>query len=469
MPGKRIALLAAFLMAGWATHAAAECSQTLVFNHGSKTISLKGSTQKIEGELPTFRASGAVCLEVEGTSTGAFDISFDTTSKEDLGNLAAMKAFWSDFKPLQIGLLQSALPPARPGPSMAPSLMAPIPEVPGKREQVQKVKELRTAILALDEVIDQGRDLAFRTVAAIAQLGREPGKTQSISAQFDDCASGTGPADMSALASCKKTLEELETLPDRLNALVKALKPVLEKMKEEGSDLAADETAAALVSAARERRQGFDKLVASARQLRQLVQRVREAKTSVTGPTVRPEWDEGLAVVVTITPISVGELGSLGGLGATFKIKILPSKGPRLSAGAMLLYAPNATYSTYAEVEQADGSRVVAEGGALDRRLLWGLTLSTTWSVLDDREGSGLALFLPELVVSPDDDGLAVGLGLSASWKVARLSTGLLWVKHPILEGPDVGAVLEENQKLRVRDGYSFGSPIWYLGLGLAL
>jgi hypothetical protein len=455
---KTIAKIASLMVAGAAVRAEAQqCTQTLVFNHSARTISKKGSSEVLDEEIPSIRANGPVCLEVEGTSSGAYDISFDSASKEDLGNVAALKTFWSDFKPLQLDLLRSAIgssgPKFTPGPGMPPG------GVPNP-----KVKDLQDAVAAIDGVIDQGRDLEYRAMAALGEMARTPADTSRIASSFSDCESGTMP-DGSKLASCKKTLEDLKELDKLLNKLVAAIDPVIKD-----TSLISDEKVVALVTAARERRQGFSKIVASERQLRQLVQRVREAKTVVKSPTtVRPEWDEGRLVVVTITPASFGDLGTVGGKGATFKVKVLPSRGPRLSAGAALLFAPNASYSTYSEVTNEDGSRVVAESGTFDRRLLWGLTLSATWAGLDEREGSGFALYLPELVVGPDDEGLAVGLGVSAGWKVARVSTGFLWVKRPILEGAKAGTVLESGQALKVRDGYDFDSPTWYLGFGLAL
>ncbi len=454
MTGKLKGMAVALLVAGSAAQAEENCTQTVVFNHQDRTIKRAGSAEKLEGDPAVLRTSSMVCLKVEGTSTGAFDVHFDTAAKEDLGNVAALKTFFGDFKPLQLDLIRGTLSPAegRSLPALAKNLTS---------EQ----QDLKGAVNAIDKIIDHARDLEFRVVEAISQMARDPAKTSGIVNGFADCGNPGSPSGLSHLRGCKDTLDELEELPGKLNALADALKKVEDNLDPN----TIDDSAVELVKAAREQRRGFPKLVGSAQQLSQWVQRVRDAKTSADGPAkIRPKWDEGVLVVVTITPAAVGELGSMG-RGATFKLKLLPLAGPRLSVGASLVYAPNAIYPSYAEVAQEDGSRVIAEGKILDRRLLWGVTLSATWSRFDDRDDSGLALFLPELLISPDEDGLAVGLGTAASWKAARVSTGLLWAKRPILEGQTVGMVLGEGQALKVREGYSFGAPTWYLGFGLAL
>jgi len=57
------------------------------------------------------------------------------------------------------------------------------------------------------------------------------------------------------------------------------------------------------------------------------------------------------------------------------------------------------------------------------------------------------------------------GIGVGLSWKAAKISAGVIWIRRIELDGQEVGDFLPDPEFLKTRDTY--GSPEIYVGVSV--
>ena len=172
----------------------------------------------------------------------------------------------------------------------------------------------------------------------------------------------------------------------------------------------------------------------------------------------------GRTMTITATPRSETELARVATLApTTWTVTVQPKivVSPSLSIGG--LAAPQARFPIYGTAPTTGGSEVVRTGRS-DARFTAAGMLGVTWGPLDRRETSGVAFWLPELVVGAGSTP-TFGVGGAVSWHALRLGVGAAWMRHRRLDGMTEGTVLSDPSELRVSDSY--GRPRLYVTLSL--
>jgi hypothetical protein len=150
-----------------------------------------------------------------------------------------------------------------------------------------------------------------------------------------------------------------------------------------------------------------------------------------------------------------------------YKLKVAPDWALRPAVGLSLVMSTGSRFPQYGAIKADTPDKFrIAETGTQDSRFTWGLTLGLTPRCLDHRETGGWAVWLPELTVNPSSDVKAVALGAGVSFlKIVRIGGGLLWTKHPALDGQSLGQLLDDAKALRTRDTY--GAWHGYVGISI--
>jgi len=211
----------------------------------------------------------------------------------------------------------------------------------------------------------------------------------------------------------------------------------------------------------------YDQIIAAAYRVERLASTAANACSSWMSDAGTVTGGRGRSITVKVEPRTDPEIARVADRGAVaYSAKVLPK--PRLTPalGLAFLVAPDARFPTFGTRTPATGGGTeIFESGAKDARFTWGVTLGLTWLGLDQRERSGVALWLPELIVSPAGDTRAFGLGTAASWKAIKLGVGALWVRHPELVDQNVGDKIPNKDFLATRDTYS--PPKFYFSLSV--
>jgi hypothetical protein len=134
---------------------------------------------------------------------------------------------------------------------------------------------------------------------------------------------------------------------------------------------------------------------------------------------------------------------------------------PSLSLGG--LAAPQGRFPVYGTASGGGGT-TVAQTGRSDARFTAAGMLGITWGPLDRRETSGIAIWLPEIVVGAGSTP-TFGVGTAISYGFLRVGVGAAWMRQQRLSGMQVGDAIADPSELRVSEGY--GTPRAYLTLSV--
>lgn len=208
----------------------------------------------------------------------------------------------------------------------------------------------------------------------------------------------------------------------------------------------------------------YESLVTTAYRLERLVGIVAGACSAQTLDSLRLRTGSGRSMTVTVTPRSETELARVAERGATtWTVTVQPRVviSPSLSIGG--LAAPQARFPVYGTSSDGGGT-TVATTGRTDARFAAAGMLGVTWGPLDRRTTSGIAIWLPELVVGAGSTP-TFGVGAAISYGFLRLGVGGVWMRHRRLEGMQVGDAIADASALRVSDTY--GRPRGYITLSV--
>jgi hypothetical protein len=208
----------------------------------------------------------------------------------------------------------------------------------------------------------------------------------------------------------------------------------------------------------------YESLVTTAYRLERIVGIVAGACSAQALDSLRLRTGSGRAMTVTVTPRTESELARVAELGATsWTVTVQPRVmiSPSLSIGG--LAAPQGRFPIYGTSSGGGGTTVVATGRS-DARFTAAGMLGVTWGPLDRRETSGIAIWLPELVVGAGSTP-TFGVGTAISYGFLRLGVGAAWMRHRALQGMQVGDALADPSELRVSDTY--GRPRTYVTLSV--
>ena len=208
----------------------------------------------------------------------------------------------------------------------------------------------------------------------------------------------------------------------------------------------------------------FEPLVASAYHAEHLVGLVANACSFWNAGSAQGTLTKGREVKIEVAPRAEVELARLADRPATeFVVLVQPQSFIRPAIAIAAVAAPQARFPTY-DTRDVPGGAQIYESGTRDRRFALGGTLGFTWPLLDQRETRGVALWVPEILVTAGDL-TGAGIGSAISFGMVKLGAGALWVRHDALRGVGVGDVVADKSGLRVEEGY--GKPKLFLSLSV--
>lgn len=208
----------------------------------------------------------------------------------------------------------------------------------------------------------------------------------------------------------------------------------------------------------------FEPLVATAYRVERLVGIVANACSHWSAGTVSGSRTQGKSVTIRVEPRAEPEVARIAERAPVqYTVVVQPRAVVRPAVAIAAIAAPGARFPTYGTREVAGGFEVF-ESGRKDRRFGLGGTLGFTWPGLDGRDGSGIAVWLPEILVAAGDlTGAGVGTAVSAGF--AKIGVGALWMRHESVAGVRAGDVVADPAMVQVVEGY--GKPRLYISLSV--
>ncbi len=208
----------------------------------------------------------------------------------------------------------------------------------------------------------------------------------------------------------------------------------------------------------------FESLLASAYRAERLVGIVANSCSKWSAGVAKGSRTSGRSVTIRVEPRTEAELARIASREvAEYTVIVQPQPFIRPAVAIAGIAAPGGRFPTYA-TEDVDGGARVYESGRTDRRFGLGGTLGFTWRGLDRRDGSGLAVWLPEVVVAAGDV-TGAGIGTAVSLGFLKVSAGAMWMRQQSLVGARVGDVVADASQVRIVDGY--GKPKLYFALSV--
>lgn len=208
----------------------------------------------------------------------------------------------------------------------------------------------------------------------------------------------------------------------------------------------------------------FESLLSSTYRVERLVGIVANACSKWSAGVARGSRTSGRAITIRVEPRTEAELARIADRTVSeYTVLVQPQPFLRPAIAIAGIAAPGGRFPTFG-TKDVEGGVSVYESGQTDRRFGLGGTLGFTWRGLDHRDGSGLAVWLPEVVVAAGDV-TGAGLGTGFSLGFLKVSAGAMWMRQQSLEGARVGDVVADALQVRIVDGY--GKPKLYFALSL--
>lgn len=210
-------------------------------------------------------------------------------------------------------------------------------------------------------------------------------------------------------------------------------------------------------------------LVTAAYQTDDLAGTVMSACSHWESPPVAVSATSGRTVILTIDPSSTPEIARVAPkkVPQTVKITLLPPID-RLDArfGLTTLYVPQAQFYKYSvrSTGAPGAAPQIYESEFVDNRFSYGISLGLTWHpLLDWRDRTNWALWLPEISVADAGGPKAFALGTAISYGMVKLGVGAAMIRHQMLDTLGVGQSIPNDKFLKTRDTY--GHPLTYISL----
>lgn len=179
--------------------------------------------------------------------------------------------------------------------------------------------------------------------------------------------------------------------------------------------------------------------------------------------------DSARSITVKIAPRQDPELLRVAEGGSATTITVLPPRSVMRSyLGLALIVAPHASYPKYASrAQKSGGLQELYVSDTRDGRYGYGVTLGTSWRVLDFPDARWApAVWIPEVTIGDASDSKEFGIGAGVSAHDVKLGVGWLWYRHPVLADTLTPKSLILNSGyLVMRDAY--GSGTWYMSLSV--
>jgi len=458
--------------------------KVLVYDHASKTAVLASDTAGVSGkvirsgETIHVPAGTSIRVRVRNTNTALYRVSTDTISLPAT-DLDPLRAFLGRLGPYVPELAVLVRPPghskgeaeSEPTRMLPPSLPADAPE--DARAAWRAGLRAERGLVRVDSLVRGGGGLHQTATVVLGTFEemRQGGQPEAVAKRLRD-----------SLALPALDCERPSAIRLRLTGgLIAALEEMVRAQYalEQESGIAAPSLASSpqlaplrdslvlLRKRAQTAASDYDQLIGAAYRVERLASAAANACSAWTGDGGIVKESSGRSITIKVEPRSDAEIARVADRAAvSVSAKLLPTPRLTTALGLGFLAAPDARFPTFGtRTPAAGGGTEIFESGAKDVRFSWGVTLGLTWLGLDQRARSGVAVWLPELIVSPPSDSRAFGLGTALSWKSAKLGAGALWVRHPELVDQSVGDKIPNKDFLATHDTYSH--PKLYFSLSI--
>lgn len=322
------------------------------------------------------------------------------------------------------------------------------------------------SLLAIDEAIYGERGLQptlGRTLLALEQMrsGTSPERASAPLREQLGLGAACGRQEPVRLQTAGQMLAALSTLSTATDELRDATYGVAFA---DTRWQALRDSARVLDSRAQSALADFEPLVTNAYRVERLVGIVANACSEWSAGSVSGTRTRGKSVTIRVEPRAEPEVARIADRApAQFTVVVQPRSIVRPAVAIAGIAAPGARFPTYATREVPGGVEVF-ESGRKDRRFGLGGTLGFTWPGLDRRDGSGVAVWLPELLVAAGDL-TGAGVGTAVSLGFVKVGAGAMWMRHESLVGARPGDVLADPSLMQVVDGY--GKPQFYVSVSV--
>jgi hypothetical protein len=408
----------------------------------------------VKGEA--FRARKPVCITVVGANTAYQDVSV-TAERIDTTNWRQAVGFYTDRLSTQFVIPALANAVQKLGPPPLPAL--PRTRGPALMASLDRMKRTAEKVGELSEVVTRARAAAL---VAAAMMAETPDATEGLAVGLErrlltdglDCTDTASPRTC-RLPATRELIETYAQLDRDLNDFIILL-------QREPLDAGTEAEAEAWSAKALQILSGMPDAIANTRGTDMAVQRVTTAVSSRSWGPYDPSATTGFLVSISVAPTSAPWLSDIAPRGArAYSIQIESRGGFRVAIGAGIQVVPNGLTPQYG-VENGK----VAVTGYTDYTVMPAIALGFGLGALDWRPSGGPALWIPEVIVPfPPSGGLAIGVGVAATWSYFRVSAGAVWLKQYFLATQSLG---DPTTDKTVSTSQGFGAaPRFYFSLGI--
>jgi len=412
--------------------------QTLTINQKTREAKLDSKTVT-EGENLSVKTSKGVRIRVINTNSALYECAVKDTAAS-VPELDSLSAFLRLLGPYAPDLIRS---------------LRPLGAVQPPTEVTRTVRWLDSVNIAM-----HGNTIGLERVR-----GRSLTMLDSIRTDFSDTGLGTA---FQATRFCRdpecnqlKAVGVLLRALDSLDLAASDLRVFLRR-----SDEATRKKYGELVDPVEKVLDDQEKLIAGAYAVEKLAHATVTAKPTIDCKTLHVSWDKGRAFTVDLKPRSDAMLARLATDDPlTFKGTLQPKWRIHPALGLALLYADKAHFPKYGTSKLSGDSVKIVSNGTDDSRVMYGLTLGLSYRLAESGTNPGISLVPLEFVLNPIGDTKAVGIGAGIAYRLLRLSTGYIFVKHTTLDGQRLDQHLGSADELRTTETYHGGKMYFSLSI----
>lgn len=418
------------------------------------------------GDEPTVRLSRSVPVEIRVVNTNTALYRFSRSSQSvTLPETESLQGFASRLTPY-VPELRAALSRTR-GIRGSDEATATEETIAAARLALAgALGRAERSLLAIDEAVYGERGLQPMLTATFLSLeqmrrGVPPEQASQPVRQIANTGEACGPQDPVRLPTAETLLTALSTLGTATEQLRDATYGV---SYADARWMALRDSAQTIDRRAQAALGDFEPLLSNAYRVERLVGIVANACSEWSAGTARGTRTRGKSVTIRVEPRAEPELARLAERPAKeYTVLVQPQPFVRPAVALAAIAAPGGRFPTYATRDVAGGVEIY-ESGRTDKRFGLGGTLGFTWPGLDRRDGSGIAVWLPEILVAAGEL-TGAGIGSAVSFGFMKVGAGAMWMRHESLQGARPGDVVEDPSRMQVVDGY--GKPRFYIALSV--
>lgn len=398
---------------------------------GIKDISPDKNRTQIAPSKKSIKAyvqSGKISASIANTNTAFYSYKALVKAELDVPDLKNVQSFLTSFKPYIIDLLNT--PPTNGQQGIRPQI------APNQQDN-PNTDSIRNQLIRTNRIMMQYNTIKNKYISCIrASYANNTPKNLKDCLDIEDILTVD-----SALTCLQNTYQQLCLLQKNIANMSVSPDPEESSIADLAMKAIAD----------------YPNNIGRFEHLKKIRREFRKADSVKTIDLAEITDMQGAEIVLTIKPNFVLEFAGIEAPTTEYTMSFLPDWSVRFGLSGSLIHWIGDDFNKYSTVSVTNGFAIKPTPNTDIPNTSFAVGLSLTPYILDWRkyDGSGSAIWLPEIYFTPFDKTPSFGLGAAFSYNALKIGVGCLWIRNAELDRDITSSsILPSDKDLVLRNAY---------------